>query len=83
MFPYRDSEREEPFGALETFLFHPYFEIQIREDIHLKSVCGDLLKSMGAMYPLPTQQRWTWYKAKQSPSSAKEALFLPPSLEQC
>ena len=53
--------------GVRNFPFHPYFEKKLREDVNLKCVCGDVLKSMGASYRLPAHSvevHWVQGKAK-------------------
>lgn len=67
---------------VRSFLFHLCFEVRLREDINLKCVCDDLLKTLGATRPLCTRTAEVdWCKPKQSPSSVKGALLLWDSVE--
>lgn len=48
----RHTKRKEFFGGVRNFPFHSAFHIELRKDMNLKYISGDLLKFVGAAYPL-------------------------------
>lgn len=48
----RHTKRKELFGGVRNFPFHSAFHIELRKAMNLKYISGDLLKFIGATYPL-------------------------------